>query len=155
MSLALISYIGEVVCLKNGSQADLGEPFWPTRNGRAILAESIFWASQPFWPSPYSGRAILAEPFWPSRYSGRAILAESIFWASQPFWPSRYSGRASQAEPFWPSRYSGRAIPGESILGELQEWYRGWLFGHIFHRVGFLKYLFVLSQISNAEGASH
>ena len=74
--------------------ADLGEPFWPTRSGRAVLAGHPFWATR-------SGRPpVLGEPIWATR-SGRAILGD-------PFWPSRSrsgsrrgSGRPDLAEPSW------------------------------------------------------
>jgi hypothetical protein len=92
-SLALISYIGEVVCLRNGSRADLGHPIWATRSGRAVLAD-------PIWATHY-GRPVLADPIWATR-SGRSDLGE-------PFWPIR-SGRPVLADPFWAS-HSGRPDP--------------------------------------------
>ena len=151
-SLALISYIGEVVCLRNGSRADLGHPIWATRSGRAVLAD-------PIWATHY-GRPVLADPIWATR-SGRSVLGE-------PFWPTRSrsgygsgSGRPDLAEPSWETsiRRSIHALGLRNhifqpmkIFGSVADLIkrgRGWLFGHIFHRFGLLRYLSLWSQTSN------
>ena len=95
-SLALISYIGEVVCLRNGSRADLGHPIWATRSGRAVLAD-------PIWATHY-GRPVLADPFWAS-HSGRPdpdlVMALALV---DPIWLSRL-GRPQYVDRFMPLAY--------------------------------------------------
>ena len=137
-SLALISYIGEVVCLRNGSRADLGHPIWATHFGRAVLADPI-WASR-------SGRSDPADPFW-------AIRSRSGYGSG--------SGRPDLAEPSWETsiRRSIHALGLRNhifqpmkIFGSVADLIkrgRGWLFGHIFHRFGLLRYLSLWSQTSN------
>ena len=154
------------MCLRNGSRADLGHPIWATHFGRAVLADPI-WASR-------SGRSDLGDPIWPIR-SGRSVLADPI-WASRsgrsdpadPFWATRSrsgygsgSGRPDLAEPSWETsiRRSIRALGLRNhifqpmkIFGSVADLIkrgRGWLFGHIFHRFGLLRYLSLWSQTSN------
>ena len=149
--------MGDPFWASRSGRSDLGEPFWPIRSGRSDLGDPVL--ADPIWATR-SGRSDLGDPFWAIR-SGRPVLGE-------PFWPTRSrsgygsgSGRPDLAEPSWETsiRRSIHALGLRNhifqpmkIFGSVADLIkrgRGWLFGHIFHRFGLLRYLSLWSQTSN------